>query len=182
MTESNEPPDWEHHRGSLLLWAKCRMPDWLRAKLDPADLVQQTLLEAHAAREKLAALPDAERLAYLRRALTNNLIDAERKHGRARNDLSPDAFAQSSVRMLDWIEAQHTSPSERADRNERFERLAAALAELPESQRVVVEMRYLQKLKIAEIAELIGRSEGAVSQLLHRAVTALRDVLTDLNP
>jgi RNA polymerase sigma-70 factor (ECF subfamily) len=178
---SESPPDCETHRDSLLLWAKCQMPDWLRGKLDPADLVQQTLLEAHAARERLAGLSGLEMLAYLRRALTNNLIDAERKHGRSRGDLSPDAFAESSMRMLDWIEAKHTSPSERADRNERFERLAAALAGLPDAQRVVVEMRYLQKLKIAEIAKLVGRSEGAVSQLLHRAVTALRDVLTDLD-
>jgi RNA polymerase sigma-70 factor, ECF subfamily len=95
--------------------------------------------------------------------------------------VSPDDIARSSVRMLDWIEAKHTSPSERAERNERFERLAAALTELPDAQRIAVEMRYLQKLKLADIAQLMDRTEGAVSQLLHRAVTALRDVLTDAN-
>lgn len=157
------------------------MPVWLRGKLDPADLVQQTCLEAYAARERLAGLSDLEVLAYVRRMLSNNLIDATRKFARERADVSPDDFARSSVRMADWLAAEHTSPSERADRNERFERLATALAELPDAQRVVVEMRYLQKLKIAEIATLVDRSEGAVSQLLHRAVTALRDVLPDVD-
>jgi RNA polymerase sigma-70 factor (ECF subfamily) len=52
---------------------------------------------------------------------------------------------------------------------------------LPDAQRIAVEMRYLQKLKIAEIAQALNRSESAVAQLLHRAVTALRDVLTDLD-
>ena len=174
------PPDLESHRPALLVWAKCQMPAWLRGKLDPADLVQQTLLEAHEAREKLVGRTALEVLAYARRALANNLVDAARKFARSRGDMSPEDIAQSSVRMADWLEAGHTSPSERADRNERFERLAAALAELPDAQRVVVEMRYFQKLKIADIATLITRSEGAVSQLLHRAVTALRDVLTDM--
>ncbi len=174
-----EPPDLDRFRPALLLWAKCQMPAWLRGKLDPADLVQQTLLEAHAAREKLVRRSDLEILGYLRRALANNLIDAARKFARAQADISPDDFARSSVRLADWLAADHTSPSERAARNEQFERLAGALAELPDLQRVAVELRYLQKLKLADIARLMNRTEGAVSQLLHRAVTALRDVLTD---
>jgi RNA polymerase sigma-70 factor (ECF subfamily) len=173
------PPDFDRHRPALLLWAKCQMPTWLRGKLDPADLVQQTLLEAHAAQVKLVGLTDLEVLAYARRALANNLIDAARKYDRTRSDVSPDEIAHSSVRLADWLAANHTSPSERAERNERFERLAVALSELPDAQRIAVEMRYLQKLKIAEIAQFMGRGENAVSQLLHRAVTALRDVLTD---
>ena len=177
MTEL--PTDLDCHRPALLLWAKCQMPAWLRGKLDPADLVQQTLLEGHEAPDRLAGRADLEVLAYLLRVLANNLIDAARKHGRSRADVSPDEFAHSSVRLADWLAADHTSPSERAERNERFERLAAALAELPDGQRMAVEMRYLQKMKIAAIAQVLGRGENAVSQLLHRAVTALRDVLTD---
>ena len=117
-------------------------------------------------------------LAYLRRALVHNLTDALRKHGRTRTDVTPDDLAQSSVRLADFV-ADHTSPSGRADRNERFARLAVALSELPDAQRVAVELRYLQSMKVADIARLMNRSEGAVSQLLHRAVTALRDVLTE---
>jgi RNA polymerase sigma-70 factor (ECF subfamily) len=135
--------DLDSHRPALLLWAKCQMPEWLRGKLDPADLVQQTLLEAHAARERVEGRTVLEMLAYLRRALSHNLIDATRKHARSRTDVSPDACALSSVRLADWVAAEHTSPSERADRNERFEKLASALAELPDAQRIAVEMRYL---------------------------------------
>ena len=178
---SDVPPDLNRHQPALLLWAKCQMPAWLRGKLDPADLVQQTLLESHAAREKLAGLSQLESLAYLRRVLANNLIDAARKFARTQSDVSPEDFARSSLRLADWFVANHTSPSERAERNERFERLAMALTELPDAQRIAVEMRYLQKLKITDIARLMERTEGAVSQLLHRAVTALRDVLTSLD-
>jgi len=174
-----ESPDLDRHRPALLLWARCQMPDWLRGKLDPADLVQQTLLEAHAGRATFAARSDLETLGYLRRALSNNLIDAARKFARSQADVGPDDFARSSVRLADWLAADHTSPSERAERNEQFERLAAALTELPDAQRVAVEMRYLQKLKLSEIARLMDRTEGAVSQLLRRGMTALRGVLSD---
>jgi RNA polymerase sigma-70 factor (ECF subfamily) len=176
---TTESPDFDRFRPALLLWAKCQMPAWLRGKIDPADLVQQTLLEVLADHDKLVGRTDLEALGYLRRALSNNLIDSARKFARTQAEVSPNDFAQSSVRLADWLAADHTSPSERAERNEQFERLAGALAELPDAQRVVVEMRYLQKLKLTEIARLMNRTEGAVSQLLHRAVTALRDVLTD---
>ncbi len=171
------PPDLVCHQPALMQWAGYLLPAWLRGKLDPADLVQQTLLEAVGAADKLTGRAEYEVLAYLRRALANNLTDATRKHGRTRTDVSPDELAHSSVRLADWLAADHTSPSERADRNERFVRLADALSELPDAQRLAVEMRYLQGMKVADIAGLLNRSEGAVSLLLHRAVTGLRGVL-----
>jgi RNA polymerase sigma-70 factor (ECF subfamily) len=174
---SADRPDLDRFRPALELWARCQMPAWLRGKLDPADLVQQTMLEAHAAPDKFAGRADLEMLGYLRRALANNLIDAARKFARSQADVSPDDCARSSVRLADWLAADHTSPSERAARNEQFDRLAAALGELPDAQRIAVEMRYLQKMKVRAIAQALGRSEDAVSQLLHRAVVALRGTL-----
>ena len=172
-----DPDPLDRHRPALLGWAEAQTPDWVRAKLDPADLVQQTLLDAVRGGGRLAGLPDHEVLAYLRRALTNNLIDAARKFARGRGDVSADAAAESGRRLADWLAAADTSPSERASRNERYARLAAGLVLLPGAQRVAVELRYLQGMKVAAIARLLGRSEGAVSLLLHRAVVALRDTV-----
>jgi RNA polymerase sigma-70 factor, ECF subfamily len=173
------PPDLACHEPDLLRWATCQVPPWLRPHLDPADLVQTTLLDAWRGWERLAGRPDHEVRGYLLRALANNLIDAVRKFGPARGDVSPDALAASSMRMAEWVAADHTSPSERADRNERFAHLAAALAGLPDSQRLAVEMRYLLGMKVTEIAHALSRSEGAVSLLLHRAIAALRGTLTE---
>lgn len=178
---ATKAPEIDRHRPALQLWAECQMPGWLRGKLDPADLVQQTLLEVHLACDRLAPMADHEVLAYVRRMLSNNLIDAARKHGRSRTDAASDDSGESSMGLADWLAAEHTSPSERAERNERFERLAVALAGLPDSQRIAVEMRYLRKLKVSEIAAHLNRNENAVSQLLHRAVAALRGVLVEPN-
>lgn len=162
-----------------MLWATCQLPQWLRGKLDPADLVQQTLMEAHASRDRLADLSEHAKLSFLRRMLSNNLIDNIRRFGRSKTEISPEDDGASSVRLADWLAADQSSPSERADRNERFERLAIALAKLPDAQRIAIEMRFLQKMKLAEIGKLMNRTENSISQMLHRAVTALRFELTD---
>jgi RNA polymerase sigma-70 factor (ECF subfamily) len=175
-------PDLMRHYPALLLWAQTQAPAWARAKVDPADLVQQTLAEAVPHGDRLRALADHAVLAYLRRALTNNIIDAARKFARHRDDVSADAAGASSIRLADWLAAPDTSPSERASRNERFERLAAGLTRLPDAQRLAVELRYLQGAKVVEIAALLGKTEGAVTALLHRAVMALRDVMDDEVP
>ncbi|MBA2739865.1 MAG: sigma-70 family RNA polymerase sigma factor [Nocardioidaceae bacterium] len=61
------------------------------------------------------------------------------------------------------------------------ETLAAALRELPDEQRDCVVMRFLQGLSIAETAQALERSPGAVKQLQLRAVRSLaRNMGTDL--
>jgi RNA polymerase sigma-70 factor, ECF subfamily len=46
--------------------------------------------------------------------------------------------------------------------------------ELPAEQRLVVEMRFAEEKSIQEIAETIGKTEGAVKQLQFRAIRSLR--------
>jgi RNA polymerase sigma-70 factor (ECF subfamily) len=59
------------------------------------------------------------------------------------------------------------------------EALFAALAQLPQDQRDCVIMRFLQSLSIAETAEVLGRSEGAVKQLQLRAVRNLAKAMPE---
>jgi RNA polymerase sigma-70 factor, ECF subfamily len=68
-------------------------------------------------------------------------------------------------------------PEREAGRSELRERLLAALAGLPETQREVVLLHDLEGWQHREIAELLGTSEGAVRVRLHEARRRLR---TDL--
>jgi len=77
------------------------------------------------------------------------------------------------------IEARTSEPGDSApgDEHAGAERLAAlyrAVRELPADQRRVVEMRFAEERRIAEIARVLGRSEGAVKQLQFRALETLR--------
>ena len=168
----------ERFREYLCLLARMHLDARLRAKLDPSDIVQQTLLEAHQAIGQFRGRTDGERAAWLRQILARNLSNVARDMGRAKRDVTRErsleaALDQSSSRLA-WLAAEQSSPSQKADRNEQLLRLAEAMAELPEPQREVVVLRHCQSLPLAEIAEQIGRTPAAVAGLLHRGLEALR--------
>ena len=62
---------------------------------------------------------------------------------------------------------------------ERDPALAEALQALPPRRRLIVFLRYFADLSYAEIAEVLGVSEGTVAASLAQAHAALRDVLTE---
>ena len=64
-----------------------------------------------------------------------------------------------------------------AERDHDRARLRAALDALPEDQREVLVWRFFAELTPAETAALMGRSNGAVRVLQHRALGALRGIL-----
>jgi RNA polymerase sigma-70 factor (ECF subfamily) len=173
----------EAFRNYLELLARGRLDPRLRGKLDPDDLVQQTLLRAVAAQDRFRG-DDAGRAAWLRTILARVMIDAVRKFGRPgggqRERSLEAALEHSSARLEAFLAADLTSPSGRAERNERLLRLADALARLPEDQRRAVELRHLQGLPLAEIAERMDRSVDAAVGLIHRGLRALRRDLEEL--
>lgn len=57
------------------------------------------------------------------------------------------------------------------------EELEAALRTLPPSQREVIVLRFLEDLPTSDVARIVGKSEGAVRVIQHRALRALRALL-----
>ena len=76
------------------------------------------------------------------------------------------------------LDAGHADPSpgpeELAESADRAAEVRAAVATLPADQRQAVLLRFGGQLRNREIAEIMGRSEGAVKLLTFRALTALR--------
>jgi RNA polymerase sigma-70 factor (ECF subfamily) len=171
----------DRYRSYLLLLARMQLDIRPRQKVDPSDVVQQTLLEAHAKRGQFEG-NDAGLAAWLRTALANNIRDSLRKLRRQKRDVSRErsleaAVEQSSQRLGEWLAADCSSPSMKAIRNEDLLRLADALMQLAEDQREAVALHHLQGWKIGEVAEHLDRTEAAVAGLLHRGLRKLRELM-----
>jgi RNA polymerase sigma-70 factor (ECF subfamily) len=167
----------EQRRGFLRQLARARFPGSLRAKLDPSDVVQQTLLEAHVKEDAFRGHTEGEQAAWLRLMLLHNLADAGRAFRQARRDLGrerPLAGPASSAGPGADPAADQSSPSQAAQRAELAERLAEALAGLPDGPRRALLLHYWQGASLADIARELRRTPAAVAGLLKRGLKQLR--------
>jgi RNA polymerase sigma-70 factor (subfamily 1) len=179
VTQADDSPAaWERYRAHLALLARLRVDPRLCGKLDLSGIVQHTLREAHLTGEGWKAGTEARRLAWLRRALANNLADelrrwaAKRDAGRERS--LEDAAARSSVRLQEWVAADVSSPSDQAIRHEEELALAEALGGLPEAQREALILQHWHGWSLAEIGAHLGRSPAAVAGLIKCGLAGLR--------
>ncbi len=181
---SDVTPQLDRFRAYLHLLARLSLASRLRGKVDPSDIVQQTLLQAHEHLGQFRGRSDAELAAWLRQILANHLAKLIRDFGRAKRDVAAERSLEaelgaSSVRLGDWLAAGESSPSARAVRDEDAVRLAAALAELPEPQREALALQHWQGLSLAEIGERLDRTPAAVAGLIKRGVRRLRELLDE---
>lgn len=97
--------------------------------------------------------------------------------------IAANAIADHAVRAA----RERTVPAPEPVQNVNYEemeegaRLFALVRELPSDQRRVVEMRFVEQKSIREIANALGRSEGAVKQLQFRGLESLRARMGEQN-
>jgi len=85
-----------------------------------------------------------------------------------------------SVALIDTIEDhQSKNPAEVVDINEVKERLASAISNLPEREKIVIALYYYEGLTLREIGDVLGVTESRISQLHTKAILRLKGRLKD---
>jgi RNA polymerase sigma-70 factor (ECF subfamily) len=173
----------ESFRNYLRLLAYTGMGEALQDKADPSDLVQETLLKAHANFVHFRGRNEAELAGWLRQILARNLIDLGRRyHGTEARRVSrerslEELLDQSSLALGRLISVGGSSPSEHAQRREMSVVLADALADLNPDYRNVIMLRSLEERSWEDVARRMKRTTGAVRVLWARALTRLRPLI-----
>ena len=134
------------------------------------DLIQQTMLHMHRARESF--IPGAEVTPWAFAIARRLLVDLVR---RGKREVLADDSADAGA-----SESRHPSADDLVQAHEIAARLERALAALPHSQRTAFELIRQEGLSVAEAAQVLGTTTMAVKLRAHRAYEALRSALTDL--
>ncbi|HEX4123252.1 MAG TPA: sigma-70 family RNA polymerase sigma factor [Tepidisphaeraceae bacterium] len=106
--------------------------------------------------------------AWLFRIATNKANDHWRSRGR-------EKAAKEGIRLIgaEWEKPAGTA----MEAGEDAERLREAIAQLPESQRQVLYLRYYSDMKFVEIAEMLGCPLNTALGRVHKAMIKLRSLL-----
>lgn len=169
----------DEQRDRLLRLAQQKLQGRVTVRVDPLDVVQETFLQAHRSFDQFQGDEEGAFRAWLDRILDNTITRALRNHlllqKRTLNREQPlDDPQANSWCAGPQLDAGHTTPSQRAMRNEDEERLNRALEQLPDTQREAVRLRHLQGWSLAAIAEHLGRSTVATAALIKRGMESLR--------
>jgi RNA polymerase sigma-70 factor, ECF subfamily len=148
-------------------WPRAYRAAWLIARDVHAaeDIAQESFLAA------LAALDRFDRTRpfgpWLRTIVARRAIDALRARA-LRREMGDAALATEPARAEDAVAVS--------------DELLAAVAALPDDQRVVVVLRHLLDLTPGEIAALLDLPRGTVNSRLRRGLDALRDAIGEERP
>ena len=174
----------ERHRRRLKRMISLRMDPRLAARLDASDIVQETLTEASRRLERYLRDRPVPFYPWLRQLAWDRLVEQHRRHLRARRRSvlreQADFFrlsAESAARLAERLLTSGQGPGSRMQQQELHRQVRAALERLPDADREVLVLRYLEQLSAREVGAVLGLSEEAAKKRALRALKRLRGLL-----
>jgi RNA polymerase sigma-70 factor (ECF subfamily) len=178
MPEPRYHEEFGAFRDYLMVLARTQVSVDLRCRIDPSDLVQETLCEALRDLPRHRGRTRAEMMAWLRSLLRFNLIDRLRRLRLERRVVSFDgALDQTSHGMSCLLQTSRSAPDARAAREEDALALAALLGQLSPAQAEAIVLKHCQGMSVAEISRHMNRPPDAVGGLLRHGMRRLRELM-----
>jgi len=165
-------------RGYLLRIANRELDAELRVKTAASDVVQQTMLGAVRGFDRFHGTTESELLAWLRKLLRNNVIDAVRLYREAgkrqlSREVALDAGGSPGSGKIE-PSAAISSPSCHEIGREEREAVERAIEKLPDVNRRVLELRYQEQRSFDEIGQQVGLTANAARKLWARTIKRLQ--------
>ncbi|GHO59361.1 RNA polymerase sigma factor [Ktedonobacter robiniae] len=131
---------------------------------DAEDLLLEVFLAA-LQNTSLARFTAPRQLAWLRRVARNKVIDHYRREA---------LFIIHPLEQAQETEDQSLTPEQQVEEQEKWTWLLQAIEHLSPVQRELVRLRYVQELRLTQIAALMGKPEGSVRTMLSRTLRRLK--------
>ena len=154
---------YERHVGRIYTYIYYRTGN----QQDAEDLTARTFHKAldHIKRYNNRGAPFS---AWLYRIAHNLVIDYYRRRGRT---------TQVSLDDMSILQSKSESTENAAERSLAADHLRMAINQLTEEQAQVITLRFLESMSITEVADNMGKTEGAIKALQYRAVSSLRRIM-----
>ena len=135
-------------------------------RIEAEDMTQQVFLNALKSLSsfKWKGLPFS---AWLFRIAHNQIVDYFRKKSK-----------HATVPLDESLTTGNDNPRRMAEGKADIEQLVQATRGLTKAQQEVISLRFAGELSVAEVARVMGKSEGAIKALQHSAIVRLRKVLS----
>ena len=134
---------------------------------DAEDLTEEIFLRVMEAIQRFQ-WRDVPFSAWLFRIAHNALISQRRRDG-ARGRSAP---------LSEALATDARGPEEIVEKRLALSEIMRATQNLPETQRLVISLRFAAGLSVAETAKVLGKGEGNVKVIQHKAIAKLREMLT----
>jgi RNA polymerase sigma-70 factor, ECF subfamily len=166
----------------LFTWCAPLLRKWVSRRLanrqpgiaGRSDIGQDVAERALLALPSFKGTTEAEWMSWLQRIVETCTVQSFRDAGRKKRDRAVETPLEE-----DEIATQQMSPSQATAAGEQWRELLTQLSRLPQEQQQAIYLCHVKELRVAEVAERIGKSEAAVAGLLQRGLRALRARLTD---
>jgi RNA polymerase sigma-70 factor, ECF subfamily len=132
------------------------------------DMTQQVFLKAHKsiASYKWTGVPFSS---WLYRIAHNLIVDYLRKKQKRPDTLSDE---------IQISDKEENKPEQMVERRMEIRQVIEAARNLTEAQREVISLRFAGEMPTAQVADIMGKSQGAIKALQHSAIIALRKALS----
>jgi RNA polymerase sigma-70 factor (ECF subfamily) len=174
------------YRDRLEQMVRLRMDRRLQGRIDPADVLQDTFLEAVRRVSEFARNPTTSTYLWLRTLTGQKLVDLTRRHlGSKMRDAGQEISLYrgplpqaSSVSLAAQLLGRFTSPSQAGIRAETQLRVQEALNSMDPIDREVLALRHFELLSNGEVAHVLGLSKAAASNRYVRALKRMKQILS----
>ncbi len=175
------------HRDRLKRMIVAFLDRRISARIDPSDVLQDTLALAAKRLPSYLVEQPIEFYPWLRQIAKQQLVDIHRRHLYAQrrtvtreHRLGANFPHESSKQIIDQIAKNQTSPSGQAAKRDLQRRLRIEISKMQESDREILLMRFVERLSLKEISDVLELKVPTAESRLRRALIRLGKRMNDI--